>query len=179
MSLNTPRDKRALTTKELCIFALLGAIMYCSKALLEFLPNIHLVGVLIVAYTLVYRFKALIPMYVFIFLCGLFGGFTAWWIPYLYVWLPLWGITMILPQKTGKFTFFLYSSVCALHGLLFGALYAPAQAVMFGLDFNGMIAWIIAGIPFDLIHAGGNFVAGFLIVPIATILKKINYLSFR
>ncbi len=179
MSLNTPRDNRFLTTKELCIFALLGAIMYCSKAMLEFLPNIHLVGVLTVAYTLVYRTRALIPIYVFVFLCGLFGGFATWWIPYLYIWLPLWGITMLLPHKTKKGFVFLYAAVCSLHGLLFGTLYAPAQAILFGLDFDGMIAWIIAGIPFDLIHAGGNLVAGFLIVPIASLLKKINNLSFR
>ena len=179
MNSGTQRDRRFLTTKERCIFALLGASMYCGKAFLEFLPNIHLVGVLIVAYTLVYRSKALIPLYVFIFITGLLGGFSLWWIPYLYIWLPLWGAAMLLPRKPGKYAFFWYSLVCALHGLVFGTLYAPAQAILFGLDFNGMIAWIIAGLPWDLTHAIGNFVGGFHIIPISSALNKINDLSFR
>ena len=135
MNSNTQRDKKFLTTKELCIFALLGAIMYTSKVVMEFLPNIHLVGVLIVAYTLVYRAKALIPLYVFIFLVGLFGGFSAWWIPYLYIWLPLWAAAMFLPKKLEKRYILLYSVVCTMHGMLYGILYAPMQALLFGLDF--------------------------------------------
>ena len=179
MSLNTQKGNRFLTTKELCTFALLGAIMYCGKIFLEFLPNIHLVGVLIVSYTFVYRSKALIPLYIFVFLTGLLGGFSFWWIPYLYIWLPLWGVSMLLPRKKGKYTILLCSLVCSLHGAFFGILYAPAQALLFGLDSNGMIAWIIAGLPWDLTHAIGNFVGGFLIVPISSALSKINDLSFR
>jgi energy-coupling factor transport system substrate-specific component len=51
-------------------------------------------------------------------------------------------------------------------------LYAPAQALFFNLDFNATIAWIIAGLPYDLIHGASNFLCGILIVPIITILKK-------
>ena len=56
--------------------------------------------------------------------------------------------------------------LCALHGFLFGILYAPAQAIMFGLNFEGTIAWIAAGLPFDLIHGISNFFCGALIVPL-------------
>ena len=68
----------------------------------------------------------------------------------------------------------IYMVVCALHGFLFGTLYAPAQALFFNLDFNGTIAWIVAGLPFDAIHAVGNVLAGLLIVPMAELLKKLN-----
>jgi energy-coupling factor transport system substrate-specific component len=64
--------------------------------------------------------------------------------------------------------------LCALHGLSFGTLYAPAHALMFGLSFQGMIAWIIAGLPFDLIHAAGNLAAGTMIVPLAALLKRLD-----
>ena len=50
-------------------------------------------------------------------------------------------------------------------------LYAPAQAVLFGLSFEGMLAWIAAGLPFDLIHGVSNFIAGALILPIVSALK--------
>ena len=62
-------------------------------------------------------------------------------------------------------------TVCAAHGFLFGTLYAPAQAVLFGMSFQGMVSWIIAGLPFDLIHGVSNFFCGILIVPVISALR--------
>jgi hypothetical protein len=61
--------------------------------------------------------------------------------------------------------------VCAAHGFLYGVLYAPMQALLFGLSFEGMMAWIVAGLPFDITHGISNFCCGMLIVPIVTALK--------
>ena len=156
-----------INIKETVIFAMLGALMYISKWLMEFLPNIHLIGVIIVAITVVYRKKALYPIYIFVMISGLLGGFSSWWIPYLYIWTILWGMTMLLPKKLPKKAEpIIYMVVCSLHGFLYGVLYAPAQALMFGLDFKGMIAWIVAGFPFDITHGISNFLCGILIVPL-------------
>ena len=65
----------------------------------------------------------------------------------------------------------MYMAVCAAHGFLFGTLYAPAQAIIYGLSFKGMIAWIIAGLPWDCIHGISNFLCGVMIMPIASVLK--------
>ena len=67
-----------------------------------------------------------------------------------------------------------YMVVNACHGFLFGTLYAPAQAILFGLSFKGMIAWIIAGLPWDFVHGVSNFFCGILIVPIVTLLRKLE-----
>lgn len=156
-----------LTIKETAVFGMLGALMFASKLMLEFLPNVHLLGVFTIAFTLVYRKKALYPIYVFVLLLGIFNGFNLWWIPYLYLWTILWGVTMLLPKKIpSKVRPFVYMTVCAMHGFLFGTLYAPAQALMFSLNFKGMISWIIAGLPYDAIHGVSNFFCGALIVPI-------------
>ena len=161
--------------RDTVIFAMLGAIMFCSKLVMELLPNIHLIGALTMIYTLVYRKKALYPIYIFVILTGLYGGFGLWWIPYLYIWTILWAVTMLLPKNLSyKAGAIIYPVVCSLHGLLYGTLYAPAQALMFGLDFDGLIAWIIAGIPFDLLHAGGNLIAGLLIIPLSKLLRKLE-----
>ena len=162
-----------LNVKEIVIFAMLGAIMYTSKLLMEFLPNIHLIGVFVVAITVVYRQKALYPISVFIFLAGLFAGFDIWWYPYLYIWAVLWGFVMLLPKKIpSKIKPVVYMSVCALHGFLYGTLYAPFQALVFGFNLEATIAWIIAGIPWDIAHGISNFFGGLLIMPIITILKQ-------
>ena len=85
--------------RQLIVFAMLGTIMFVSKIVLEFLPNVHLLGALTMTYTIVYRHKALIPIYVYVFLNGLYAGFGLWWVPYLYIWAILWGITMLLPKN--------------------------------------------------------------------------------
>ena len=172
---DTAPKKRPLSVRELCVFAILGALMFATKKAMEALPNIHLVGTLTMTYTLAFRKKALIPLYLYVFLDGLFGGFSLWWLPYLYVWTLLWGITMLLPRKMPeKVAFFVYPVVCALHGLAFGILYAPAEALIFGLDFRGTLTWIAAGFPFDLIHAAGNLASGFLILPLSRLLRRLS-----
>ena len=169
------KKMRAISVREMAIFSMLAALMFGSKVIMDALPNIHLLGMFIMVYTLVYRVKALIPIYLFIFMTGLYGGFGLWWIPYLYVWAVLWAVTMLLPKKLPKrIAAFVYPIVCCLHGLLYGVLYAPAQALLFGLNFEGMIAWIAAGLPFDLLHGLGNLVAGLLILPLSELLLRLE-----
>ena len=78
---------------------MLGALMYAAKVIMEIAPNIHLIGVFVIAITIVYRKKALYPIYIFVLLTGLLNGFSAWWVPYLYIWTVLWAVTMVLPRK--------------------------------------------------------------------------------
>ena len=169
-----------IRTQELVLYSLLGTLMFCSKIIMEALPNIHLLGMLTICYTLVFRTKALYPIYVYVILNGLFSGFNLWWVPYLYIWTILWGVTMILPQRMPrKVAFVVYPLVCGLHGFLFGILYAPAQALMFGLNFKQMLAWIISGLPFDIVHGIGNLASGFLILPLTDLLKKLIRRQFH
>ena len=178
----SPNQRQTIRRRilELVLFALLGSLMFQSKIIMELIPNIHLLGMLTMCYTLLFRAKALFPIYVFVFLNGLYAGFALWWYPYLYIWTILWGITMLLPRRMPrKVAFVVYPLVCGIHGLLFGILYAPMQALMFGLNFKQMLAWIISGFPFDVIHGIGNFAAGFLILPLTDQLRKMMRREFH
>ena len=147
-----------LTIREMAVFAMLGALMYASKIIMEVAPNVHLLGVFTIAFTVVYRKKALYPIYTYVLLNGIFCGFATWWIPYLYLWTVLWGAAMLLPKRIpAKVRPLVYMLLCAAHGFLFGTLYAPAQALLYGLSFRGMIAWIVAGLPWDFVHGVSNF----------------------
>ncbi len=160
-----------LTVREMVVFAMLGALMYVSKLVMEFAPNIHLLGVFTMAFTIVYRKKALYPVYINVFLMGMFSGFATWWLPHLYEWGILWGITMLLPGKmSARVAAVVYMMVCGIHGLLYGTLYAPMQALVYGLNMESMISWIIAGLPFDLVHGISNFFCGILVLPIVSVL---------
>ena len=115
---NKKLKKAGLTIFEMVLFAMLGTLMFSSKMLMEFLPNIHLLGMFIVTFTVVFRFKALVPIYIYVFLNGVYAGFNMWWVPYLYVWTVLWGVTMLLPENMSKTAkMIVYPVVCALHGL--------------------------------------------------------------
>ena len=162
-------------TRQLIELSFLGVIMFVSKIIMEAMPNIHLVSVLTIAYTLSYKEKALVPIYLFVVLNGISAGFAIWWIPYLYIWTILWAATMILSKFVCEaHAVIVYQIVCALHGLFFGILYAPINALLWGMSFSEMVSWIIAGIPYDCIHAAGNLFAGTLIIPISKLINKLG-----
>ena len=175
MSLSA-RNKYARRTREAAIFGMFGAMMFASKYLMEILPNIHLLAMFIGIITVVYRWRALIPIYVYVLLDGLFHGFSLWWIAYLYIFLPLFFGFLLLPQRMPDWAkAILYPVIAALHGFLFGVLYAPAQALIFGLDsIEKVIAWIAAGLPFDIIHGISNAAFGTLILPLSKLLMKLE-----
>jgi energy-coupling factor transport system substrate-specific component len=159
----------------MAVFTMLGTLMFCSKLLMELLPNIHLLGMFTITFTLVYRKKALIPIYVYVFLNGLYAGFSPWWIPYLYIWTVLWGLAMLLPRKMPRgIKAVVYPALCGLHGFAFGLLYLPAEALIRGMDATQTLAWAVAGIPFDLLHGLGNLAAGLLILPLSTLLFRLE-----
>lgn len=169
------KTQKGLSIYELVLLPMLGGLMFVSKLMMEFLPNIHLLGMFIMVFTLVFRQKALVPIYIYVFLVGIYGGFLPWWVPNLYIWTVLWVVTMLLPRNMPLWLCcVVYPAVCAIHGFAYGVLYAPAQALMYGLNFEGMVAWIIAGLPFDFLHGIGNLLTGFLIVPLVALLTRLN-----
>lgn len=170
-----PPKKRFLSVREMTVFAMLGALLFCSKLLMEWAPNIHFIALFIISFTLVYRKKALVPIYVFVLLTGVYGGFNVWWVPYLYIWLPLWGATMLLPRRMPRAVAIpVFVLLGALHGALYGILYAPAQALFFKMDFQMTVAWVISGTLFDLLHAAGNAAACLLALPLVRVLCKLE-----
>lgn len=154
---------------------MLGALMVLSDIIMDVLPNIHFVGLLSVLYTVVYRAKALVPIYVYVFITGFYSGFATWWVPYLYVWAVLWGMAMLVPRNAPPAVKKIaYPAVCALHGFAFGIIYAPGQALLFGYNLEQTIAWIMTGTVFDITHGISNFCAGLLVYPLSLTLIKLE-----
>ena len=180
---HTSRARRRLrATTDLVIFAMLGALTFALKMALAGIPNIEPVSLLIIVYTAVYRFRALIPIYIYVFLEGLVFGFTNYWIGYLYIWAVLWLITMLLPRRiwsasgrTAVLAAVAISTVSAIFGLLFGALFAPAHAIVFGFKSWGeVLSWIAAGLVFDISHTVGNFAIGLAAIPLVRLIRRLE-----
>lgn len=167
------RERRIL--RDMAVFSMFAAMMLVLTKGVEIIPNIHPLAMFIVLLSIVYRRRALIPINIFVMLYGLALGFSVSWLPYLYVWTVLWGAAMLLPRKMpDAIAAFVYPLLCSLHGLAFGALYAPSHALIYGFTFNQTIAWIVGGLPYDLIHAAGNFACGLLVLPLSKLLKKLE-----
>lgn len=177
MSLFAPNktpSKNTLTVPEIALFAMLGALMFGAQVVMEVLPNVHLSGMFVILYTVLFRKKALIPIYLYVFLIGVRWGFGLAWIPYLYLWLILWALVMLVPQKTpNKWKMILYPVIGGLFGLSFGTFYAPSQALLFGLNFKQTLLWITAGFTWDIVHAAGNAVFSTLVVPLSQVLSRV------
>ncbi len=165
-----------LTIFELVILSMFGAMMFGTTYVMQVLPNIHLLGLFIVTLTVVFRWKALYPIYIFVFLNGFQWGFPPSWVPYLYIWTVLWGVVMLLPKKMPPtVAAVVFPTVSALHGFAFGTLYAPAQALLFGYSREQTITWIVTGfLTADIIHGVSNLCSGLLILPLVALIRRLN-----
>ena len=82
---------------------------------------------------------------------------------------------MLLPKGMNKrIGIVVFPLISAMHGFLYGTLYAPAQALMFGFGWEQTVAWVVAGFPFDAMHGTGNLILGFLIYPLVSLLVKLS-----
>ena len=87
-----------MPVRKITRIALLSAILYVSKVALEFLPNVELVSLLTVLYTLVFGKEAFLIVTVFNLFELIQWGFGTWWVSYLYVWPLLVLITLLLKR---------------------------------------------------------------------------------
>lgn len=114
----------------------MGALMFAFQVALSGIPNVHITAVLIILTAVFFGWRCMYSIAVFIMLEGFFWGFAMWWFCYWYLW-PILGIA-------------------AVHGLIFGALCSIPYLFIGG--WTMALSYWVSGIPFDLIHCGGNFV---------------------
>jgi len=145
-----------LAIKKLVLIALLAASALVIQIGLAVLPNIELVSLwfLIVARKLSFK-ENLLVIFIFTLLEGLVWGFGDWVLGYLWIW-TLWivlvkGLSTLIKDRAP-----LWALVGALFGFSFGFLFALQHALLYGLNM-GLIYWV-RGIPFDIIHAFGNYI---------------------
>ncbi len=142
-----------MSVRKMTRIALLSAILYVSKVALEFLPNVELVSLLVILYTLVFGRETILIVTVFNFFELIQWGFGTWWVSYLYVWPLLCFITLLL-KKLVKEEFIIWSIVSGVFGLIFGSLFA---VVYLFVDPSYALAYWISGLPWDVWHAASNF----------------------
>ena len=148
------RPAGKLSVKELCVLALLGALLFAAKAALAALPNINLNAVIIILTTVFFGWRAMYSVAVYVILEGLIFGGGIWWFGYLYTWPLLVAVCMAFRKNDSAV---IWAVIAAVFGLVFGPLmYLEYFAITGGWEMF-LTMWV-AGIPYDLAHCGGNFV---------------------
>ena len=87
-----------ITVKELVILSMLGSLMFLGQYIFQFIPNIEVVSLFIIIFSLIYRYKILYSITLFIMLMGIFYGFGLWILGYLIIWPLLCVMTIILSK---------------------------------------------------------------------------------
>lgn len=157
----TSVKKSRISTRELVLYGLLGGLMTASQVAMAALPNIHIVGVLVLLCAQVFGLRALYPVYIFVTLEILIFGMGLWSINYLYVWAILVLIGIALKKaKAGRLG---WAVAAGVFGMLFGALCAIPHFFIGG--WSMAFAYWISGIPYDLIHGAANFALTLILLP--------------
>ena len=139
----------------------MGALIFGAKFALASLPNVNINAVLIILTTLFFGWRALYAVAIYVLLEGLVFGFQIWWFSYVFVW-PLLVVVAMAFRKNDSAL--IWAVIAGLWGLLFGPLmYIPYFCILGG--WKGYFAMWIAGIPYDLTHAAGNFVFTLVLYP--------------
>ncbi|WP_297427236.1 hypothetical protein [Clostridium sp.] len=143
-----------IDTREIVLFGALGSFISASQLILSFIPNVEIVSLLIILFSLIFRRKALYIVYTFVFIMGIIYGFGVWWFGYVMLW-PLLCIITFTFSKFIEGEYFKLALYSGIFGVLFGFFYAIPYAVFGGL--NAGIAYWISGLQFDIIHGISNY----------------------
>lgn len=163
------QNQASNTISVIVTMGIFGAILFVGQVAMSPLPNIEPVTPLLILITLTYKKKAFFSIYVFVLLEGLFFGFGIWWISYLYIWSLLALLVLALRRLDSAV---LWAIVSGAFGLLFGALCAIPYLISGGP--GAALAYWIAGIPYDILHCGGNFVLTLVLYkPLTRLFKKL------
>lgn len=145
--------------KSVSQIAIMAALLEGAKIALAVLPNIEIVTLLIILFTLMLGRNSLYAVFVFIGLECCLWGVHLWTVMYLFVW-PVLVLLVLLFRKQSDFFFCVLAGV---FGLCFGALCAVVYLFVGGPHMA--LAWWISGIPWDIVHGVSNFVLCLILLP--------------
>lgn len=132
--------------------------MFAMQIALSAIGNVHVTAILIILAAVFFSWRAFYSVAVFVLLEALVWGLGLWVISYMYAWPLLTLITVLLRKNDSAL---IWAVIAAIHGLCFGALCAIPYFFIGGSEMA--FTYWISGIPFDLVHCGGNFVLTLLL----------------
>ena len=162
--------KRGISVRDIALLGMMACTMEAGKLALSIVPNVEIVSLMIILFTICFGKKAIYGIIVFVLMECAVWGVGLWTIMYLYIW-PILGIAAYMFRKVDSKWF--WSVFAAIFGLLFGPLCSLTYLVTGGPYMA--FTWWVAGIPWDIIHCIANFVImAVLYVPLVRLLRRLE-----
>ena len=167
--MNPGQNKGRLTVFEMVLFGMLAGLTFALQVVMGPLPNIEPVSLLVMLFAVIFGWKCLYPVYIFVVMEILYYGMNVWNIYYLYVWTVLAVAAICMRKVESPIAWALLSGV---FGLLFGALCGIVDIFIGGFAY-AVSKWTM-GILFDVTHCVGNFVIALVLFkPLRNLLEKL------
>lgn len=170
---NTQTRQTKYTIVDIAEMGMMLALIEAVKRALEFIPNVEMVTLLFILFSIYYGKRVILVSFAFTALETFVWGISTWNVMYLYIW-PLLIIIVCLSREHGSYIF--YALLSAFYGLFFGALCSIPYFFIGGpvMMFN----WWISGIPYDILHCISNFILCLILFkPLSSALAKISRLN--
>lgn len=161
-----------MKTRDIALIGILSATITAAKLVLSFLPNIELVTLLFMVYTVVFGVKrTLLMSFVFSTIEILIYGFSTWFIVYYIIWPILILVTAYIQKKS--LSEYKAAVLAGVFGLSFGFFFAVLESFFYGIMYG--IAYWVKGIPFDIVHGVSNFLVVLVLYkPAVNFLQRIS-----
>ena len=164
-----------LTLRQIVLFGMLGALTFGAKVAMAPLANIEPVSLMVMLFAVVFGWKGLYPVYLYVLMEMTLFPVGFWNINYLYIWAIIFILALLMRRLQHPVWWALLSG---MFGMAFGLLCSPVYMIVGGSVSYG-IRWWLSGLVFDVPHAIGNFcIALVLFVPLRKLLNKL-YLALQ
>lgn len=155
---------------DVALVALMVAIIEVCKVAFMEIPNVELTSFWLLIFSKHFGNRVYFVVPIFILIEGMMFGFGLWWIMYLYAWPLLILVARLFRKSDEALT---WAMISGFFGLLFGLLCAIPYLFMGGM--GTAFSWWIAGIPWDFVHGGANFIIMLILYkPISKAIKGIE-----
>lgn len=160
-----------ISAKDLAYLGISLALLEASKLALDMLPNVEVVTLLFIVYTIFFGRKTFLVAVGFTVIECFLKGFNVWSIMYLYIWPLL--IILVSVADRHKVGYVFYCILSGFFGLFFG-LFCSIPYLFIG-GWTMAVTWWISGIPYDVIHCVSNFVLCLLLFkPLYAVMRKVT-----
>ncbi|MBS4535469.1 hypothetical protein GOQ29_07525 [Clostridium sp. D2Q-14] len=159
-----------MKAKDIALIGILSATITAGKLALSFVPNVEIVTLLFILYSIIFGTKrTILVSIIFSTTEILLYGFNTWLLVYYFIWPGLTIVASIIGKKVKSEYGFAF--LAGIFGLSYGFIFAISESFFYGIGY-GITYWV-SGLPFDIIHGFSNFIMVLLLFkPLENVLSK-------
>lgn len=144
-----------MKAKDIALIGILSATITAGKLALAVVPNVEIVTLFFILYSIVFGVKKTILVSVIFSTTEIMiYGLNTWLLVYYFIWPGLAIVASVIGKKVkSEYGFAILAGV---FGLAYGFIFAISESLFYGIGY-GITYWV-SGLPFDIVHGFSNFI---------------------